>query len=151
MSKLPEGAPLPEGWGEDRRAEAEELWRAYRSATLESPWGRDKFRKTFTGSPEILDWLDLARSWDSLEFETTRQMKLKLTDREADRRIKELDAANRPPVVWRNGTWLTAQQFDPMRWAVPGLFPEGMTFECDHLNWPRFGLLPSRIPAPPGW
>jgi hypothetical protein len=23
--------------------------------------------------------------------------------------------------------------------------------ECDHLNWPRFGLLPSRILAPPGW
>ena len=23
--------------------------------------------------------------------------------------------------------------------------------ECDHLNWPRFGLLLSRISAPPGW
>jgi hypothetical protein len=23
--------------------------------------------------------------------------------------------------------------------------------ECDHLNWPRFGLLSSRISAPPGW
>ena len=23
--------------------------------------------------------------------------------------------------------------------------------ECDHLNWPRFGLLSSRILAPPGW
>jgi transposase len=23
--------------------------------------------------------------------------------------------------------------------------------ECDHLNWPRSGLLSSRIPAPPGW
>lgn len=22
--------------------------------------------------------------------------------------------------------------------------------ECDHLNWPRFGLLSSRISAPPG-
>jgi hypothetical protein len=23
--------------------------------------------------------------------------------------------------------------------------------ECDHLNWPRFGLVSSRISAPPGW
>ena len=23
--------------------------------------------------------------------------------------------------------------------------------ECDHLNWPRFGLVSSRIVAPPGW
>jgi hypothetical protein len=26
-----------------------------------------------------------------------------------------------------------------------------ITVECDHLNWPRSGLLSSRIPAPPGW
>src|SRR5204863_9078382 len=23
--------------------------------------------------------------------------------------------------------------------------------ECDHLNWPRSGLVPPRILAPPGW
>jgi hypothetical protein len=119
MTKLPEGAPLPEGWGEDRRAEAEELWSAYRSANLESTWGRNKFRKTYAGSPEILDWLDLTHTWDSLEFETTRQMKLKMTSREADRRIKELDAAKRPAVVWRNGTWLNGQQFGPSRGRCP--------------------------------
>jgi D-alanine-D-alanine ligase len=27
----------------------------------------------------------------------------------------------------------------------------GSGVECDHLNWPRFGLLSSRISAPPGW
>ena len=27
----------------------------------------------------------------------------------------------------------------------------GVPDECDHLNWPRFGLVSSRISAPPGW
>ena len=27
----------------------------------------------------------------------------------------------------------------------------GLGAECDHLNWPRFGLVSSRISAPPGW
>lgn len=28
----------------------------------------------------------------------------------------------------RNGTWLSEQEFPPLRWAVPALIPEGLTF-----------------------
>lgn len=131
-AKLPLNVPLPDGWGEDRREEAEKLWSQYKTACLESTWGREKFRKEIskarTDSAQVLDWLDLADGWSDLEFETARQMKLKMTSREADRRIAEADAAKRPPVLWKNGTWLNAQQFDPLRWVVPGLFPEGLAF-----------------------
>jgi hypothetical protein len=44
-------------------------------------------------------------------------------------------------------------------WSIQAVFlfdarqlrSEQITRECDHLNWPRFGLLSSRILAPPGW
>jgi len=38
--------------------------------------------------------------------------------------------------------------------AALGAFLElldGLPGECDHLNWPRFGFVSSRILAPPGW
>jgi hypothetical protein len=49
--------------------------------------------------------------------------------RGAEEDIEKDKAARRPKPVVRNGAWLNAQQFPPLAWAVPGWFPEGMTFQ----------------------
>lgn len=38
-------------------------------------------------------------------------------------------ADSRPKPVVRSGAWLNAQVIPPLAWAVPGWFPEGMTFQ----------------------
>ena len=47
--------------------------------------------------------------------------------RREDKREEQAAIAAEGPVVIRDGSWLTGQQFGPVEWAVPGLIPEGVT------------------------
>lgn len=60
------------------------------------------------------------------DIDTARSFNRKMADRAAERKIRELTQAKKPPVVRHNGAWLNGYKPPPLVFMCPGMIPEGV-------------------------
>lgn len=84
----------------------------------------DRLRKTLAKLSGLAEGGEVAAP--IIGDEVGKQLVNRFARRRAEEIERDSERKDLPRPVIRNGTWLSAQQFGPVTWAVPGLLPEGV-------------------------